>query len=333
MVEVEARGGLALPERPEGPADQDEPSANPMAGVAMDPDDPVLVRTQAVLKRQLTESKMRLEGELREKAKLLRDAQKNREDTGVELFNFQQQLARLQMDLEKAHENHMQIAAQKEQAQGKVEQLKSAQAEEVKLVKGERLRADKFQEELDRCSLTGCLLAPMHALLIRVRNMHRRLCSLCVHCMPLLPVNSPWHATTLREHRLRIATPSTRPCSSTIATFPPTTHRGCKWHVTTDGALRRRQAATLRQIEAYNEEMKSEIAVTRRATYKAEEAVQQLEREKARQDDLIDKLQESLKSLHQAATLRAAQVRSTTINATCQMTLFACAAAALSWSA
>ena len=54
--------------------------------------------------------------------------------------------------------------------------------------------------------------------------------------------------------------------------------------------------------------MKNEIAITRRATYKAEEAVQQLEKEKGKQDDLIDKLQENLKTLHQAATLRAAQV-------------------------
>lgn len=54
--------------------------------------------------------------------------------------------------------------------------------------------------------------------------------------------------------------------------------------------------------------MKNEIAITRRATYKAEEAVQKLEQEKSQQDALIDKLQESLKSLHQAATLRAAQV-------------------------
>jgi coiled-coil domain-containing protein 40 len=69
-----------------------------------------------------------------------------------------------------------------------------------------------------------------------------------------------------------------------------------------------RQTATLRQIEAYNEDMKKEIAVTRRATYKAEEAVQQLEKEKLHQDRLIEKLQENLKSLHQAATLRKAQV-------------------------
>lgn len=78
-----------------------------------------------------------------------------------------------------------------------------------------------------------------------------------------------------------------------------------------------RQTSTLRQIEAYNEEMKNEIAVTRRATYKAEEAVQQLEKQKLSQDNLIERLQEQLKSLHQAATLRSAQV----CHVRCLMTL------------
>ena len=45
-----------------------------------------------------------------------------------------------------------------------------------------------------------------------------------------------------------------------------------------------RLGATLKQIETYNEEMKGEIAVTRRAAYAAEGAVQQLEKEKLRQD-------------------------------------------------
>ena len=38
-------------------------------------------------------------------------------------------------------------------------------------------------------------------------------------------------------------------------------------------------AGTLKQIEAYNEQMKSEIAVTRRATYVAEESVAKAEKE------------------------------------------------------
>lgn len=45
-------------------------------------------------------------------------------------------------------------------------------------------------------------------------------------------------------------------------------------------------------MELYNEEMKGEILVTRRATYKAEEAVSGLEKDKGRQDLFIDRLME-----------------------------------------
>ena len=143
-----------------GPAVEDgphsEPSTGPLERVGLNPNDPVLARTQAKLKKQLVESKLRLEDELRERTKLFRDAQQSREQTGVKLFNFQQQLARLQMDLEKAHDNHSHIAALKEQAQGRVSQLKESHQQDVKLVKGERVRADKCQEELDRCVATLC---------------------------------------------------------------------------------------------------------------------------------------------------------------------------------
>lgn len=45
-----------------------------------------------------------------------------------------------------------------------------------------------------------------------------------------------------------------------------------------------RLSATLKQIEEYNEQMKSEIAATRRAAYAAEGAVSKLEKEKMEQD-------------------------------------------------
>jgi hypothetical protein len=52
-----------------------------------------------------------------------------------------------------------------------------------------------------------------------------------------------------------------------------------------------RLRTTLRQIEAYNESMQSEIAVTRRAASAAEEAAQRLEKEKQQQDYRIDGMQ------------------------------------------
>lgn len=65
--------------------------------------------------------------------------------------------------------------------------------------------------------------------------------------------------------------------------------------------------ATLKQIEEYNEQMKSEIAVTRRAAYAAEAAVTKLEKEKMAQDFRIDTLQENLKGAQQQLQLYSAQ--------------------------
>ncbi|CAM9386456.1 unnamed protein product [Ascophyllum nodosum] len=65
---------------------------------------------------------------------------------------------------------------------------------------------------------------------------------------------------------------------------------------------------TLRQVEMYNEEMKDEIMVTRRATYKAEEAVSNLEKDKGRQDLFIDRLMEEIKHLHGQVTVADVQI-------------------------
>lgn len=50
-----------------------------------------------------------LEEALREKGKELKDVKTRREDLGVELYGVQQQLAKLQMTLEKAHEEYAEI--------------------------------------------------------------------------------------------------------------------------------------------------------------------------------------------------------------------------------
>jgi coiled-coil domain-containing protein 40 len=55
----------------------------------------------------------------------------------------------------------------------------------------------------------------------------------------------------------------------------------------------------LKQVEEYNEVMKSEIAVTRRTTYRAEENVVNLEKSKKKQDHLIDSMNEEIKRLNE----------------------------------
>jgi len=54
--------------------------------------------------------------------------------------------------------------------------------------------------------------------------------------------------------------------------------------------------------------MKSEIAVTRRTTYRAEESVGNLEKQKKGQDLLIDNMNEEIKRLNEQKTLYQAQL-------------------------
>jgi len=53
---------------------------------------------------------------------------------------------------------------------------------------------------------------------------------------------------------------------------------------------------TVKQIDEFNEKCKSEILVTRGAAYATEQAMQKLEAEKQRQDELIDSLNEQLRA-------------------------------------
>lgn len=65
---------------------------------------------------------------------------------------------------------------------------------------------------------------------------------------------------------------------------------------------------TLKQVEEYNEVMKGEIATTRRAAYNVEEGVVNLERDKKKQDLLIDSMNEEIKRLNDNKTLYQAQL-------------------------
>jgi len=158
-----------------------------------------------------------LQEELREKNIMLNNAKAKRETIGVELYGFQQNLAKLQLNLEQTHQNYQIISKARTQAEEQVQQLRRALGEQETDTKQERATVEQHQLELDRLG------------------------------------------------------------------------------------------ATLKQVEAYNEAMKGEIAVTRRAAYAAEAAVSKLEKDKLEQDFRIDELQERLKGLQQQLQLYTAQ--------------------------
>lgn len=65
------------------------------------------------------------------------------------------------------------------------------------------------------------------------------------------------------------------------------------------------------QVELYNEEMKDEILVTRRATYKAEESVSMLEKNKGSQDLFIDRLMDQVSFFRSGHSTLTSTLRST----------------------
>ena len=157
-------------------------------------------RVQFALQKQLKGAYDIAVLKLSEQSEELARQKRRREDVGVQLYQVQQQLAKLQMNLEKVHENHSIISQLREQAEGDLSSAKPTYMEKLRDVKEQRSKYDKYQSELDQLNMT------------------------------------------------------------------------------------------LRQVEAYNDQMKSEIAVTRRATYKAEESITALESGKRMQDTLIDNL-------------------------------------------
>ena len=203
-----------MPEDLLGSGDPDEDEEEGM----LDADDPIMDRIQFALRKQLQGAYDVALLKVSEQNEELMREKRRREDIGVQLYAVQQQLAKLQMNLEKVHENHAIIGQMREGAEDDLLKVRAAYEHKYKDAKEHRVKYDQYQGELDQLAMT------------------------------------------------------------------------------------------LRQVEAYNEQMKGEIAVTRRATYKAEESINQLEGGKKVQDNMIDKLNENLKRAQEELALHEAQL-------------------------
>eukprot|EP00743_Colponemidia_sp_Colp-15_P001752 GILK01001913.1.p1 GENE.GILK01001913.1~~GILK01001913.1.p1 ORF type:complete len:909 (-),score=261.49 GILK01001913.1:118-2775(-) len=184
----------------------------------LEADHPLLAPVQAALAEQLKRHQERVKLKLREKEEQLRVVKKTHEVIGVDLYGVQQQLAKMQMGLERTHDNFNIIQKQRYDAEERMKVATAQYDHRKKEVEEMGKKVTKAQDELN--------------------------------------------------------------------------------------ALNR----TLRQVEEYNDQMKSEIAVTRRATYRAEESVSTLEKEKKLQDLLIDSMNEDIKRLQEQKALYEAQL-------------------------
>jgi hypothetical protein len=69
-------------------------------------DHPLMGRLQNALTKQLTDAHERVDLGLREKDEEVRKIRQSREETGVQLYGVQHQLARMQTTFERTHDNY-----------------------------------------------------------------------------------------------------------------------------------------------------------------------------------------------------------------------------------
>lgn len=196
--------------------DEDEDSEDD----AIDANHHLLDRVQKALFEQLSKRKTEIEEKIRDRREAVLRIKKEREQTGVELYGYQQQLAKSQQDLESKHDLSAATNQAKEIAEKKASYLSSVldkAQEQEKILEKKRFEE---QKKLDQIKIT------------------------------------------------------------------------------------------VKRIEDYNQELKGEIQVTRRAAYGTEEGMKEAEKEKKMQDYLIDETNEQIKRLLEQTRLFEGQISS-----------------------
>lgn len=178
---------------------------------------PLMQRAQKAMVAQLKETQNKVESEIKAKDNELKQLSQQRETLGVQLYGNQQQLAKLQVALENAHNEYNSIIDVKLQEEELLKRTEENNTEQKKLLQDSKKQAQKYASELEAVT------------------------------------------------------------------------------------------ETLGQIEKYNEEMKSEIALTKRAAHKAEQSMQALEVSKQAQDAYVDSLNKKVKQFQEQIQLTVQQ--------------------------
>lgn len=222
--QVDVIGNNDGPDERSYESDEDEEAfyENPTEVIREFGNHPLMDKAQQALLKSLKTAQYRLTTELYEKKEELKRSTQEREVLGVQLYGLQQQLARIQITLENAHNEFNGIVDARLHEEEMLRDISKNNAEQTSLNEEYKKQHKKYSQELD----------------------------------------------SLNE--------------------------------------------TIRQIEKYNEEAKSEIAITRRATYKAEQSMQQLEKQKESQDLYVDNLNKQVNQLKEQIAAVVKQFESQT---------------------
>ncbi|KAM6118708.1 coiled-coil domain-containing protein 40 [Phoenicopterus ruber ruber] len=121
--------------------------------VVLDPEHPLMRRFQAALKNYLTKQMEKVNLELQELRTATKKGKVQREELGVILYGAQQQLAHLQMELEKSHDRRSQTATARRQLEEELEGLRLAYKKMHQNTDDERKKVSAMQTQVENLAL------------------------------------------------------------------------------------------------------------------------------------------------------------------------------------
>ncbi|TGZ64011.1 hypothetical protein CRM22_006584 [Opisthorchis felineus] len=121
--------------------------------IVLDPDHPLMKRFQESLKVMLMKQLEKSEVALREMDEECKRQKSAHIETGCELYNFQQELAKFQVQLEKKHAEYVEISEKTKTAQEDLKQLRESYSDSVKGLAQETKTMHSMRNEVDSLSL------------------------------------------------------------------------------------------------------------------------------------------------------------------------------------
>ncbi|XP_067403312.1 coiled-coil domain-containing protein 40 isoform X2 [Emydura macquarii macquarii] len=130
-----------------------EETEEEMQLIVLDPEHPLMRRFQAALKNHLNKQKEKVTMELRELTVATKKGKVQREELGMVLYGVQQQLARLQMELEKNHDRYSQIAMVRQQLEEELQDIRNVYKKTCQSTEDERRKVSATQMEVENLAL------------------------------------------------------------------------------------------------------------------------------------------------------------------------------------
>ncbi|NXN66211.1 CCD40 protein, partial [Himantopus himantopus] len=121
--------------------------------VVLDPEHPLMRRFQTALKNYLTKQMEKVNLELQELRTATKKSKVQREELGVILYGAQQQLAHLQMEVEKSHDRHSQMATARRQLEEELEGLRLTHKKMCQNTDDERKKVSAMQTQVENLAL------------------------------------------------------------------------------------------------------------------------------------------------------------------------------------